>query len=182
MQIYFILDRSGSMQTIWGDALGSFNAYVADQAQDNPDDTLTLILFDDQYEVVFEKQRLADIEELTAKKYTPRGSTALLDAIGKTISPVTEPSVVVIMTDGFENSSVEYGRTVIQDLIQDKEAKGWSFIYLGADQDSFNEATNLGITATVHNVANYTKSADGLLQASLDVSRTTNYARTQKTR
>lgn len=146
MDRVFILDRSGSMETCRDDTIGGFNAFLREQQADGG--TLTLILFDNEYQVLYERKPIGEVEPLTDRTFVPRGSTALLDAIGKTIKSTTSSSpTVVILTDGYENSSNEYTKAHIKDLVEQKTKDGWTFVYLGANQDAFAEAGQLGIGA-----------------------------------
>ena len=158
-EIAVILDRSGSMQSIAGDAIGGFNAFLAAQRREPGSDTtrLTLVLFDDQYEVPIKSVPLADVPDLTESTFLPRGSTALLDAIGRTLSKMThsfaarpddkKPGniILAILTDGHENSSREYTQKHIADLITEKRAQAWEFIFLAANQDAIATAATLRI-------------------------------------
>lgn len=153
-EIIFILDRSGSMETIKKDAIGGFNAYVEDQKKQEGEAKMTLILFDNLYEVVYKGKDIKEVEPLNESTYIPRGSTALLDAIGKTLNEgVTDPNadkhLVVIMTDGEENSSREYTNEAIKKATEDLIAtQKWQFIYLGANQDAFSVASRIGINTS----------------------------------
>ena len=140
----FILDRSGSMETCRDDTIGGFNAFVREQREFGG--TLTLVLFDHEYQVVYKNKPMSEVEPLTTDTFVPRGSTALLDAIGRTIKEMacTKPTVV-ILTDGHENCSREYTKAHIKDLVSQCTKDGWTFVYLGANQDAFAEAGSLGI-------------------------------------
>lgn len=145
MDRVFILDRSGSMETCWTDTIGGFNSFLADQKATGG--TLTLIQFDHEYLESYKRKAIDDVEPLTTETYKPRGSTALLDAIGQTIKNwdgTASPSIV-ILTDGQENSSHTFTKAHIKDLIEQKTKEGWTFAYLGANQDAFAEAGSLGI-------------------------------------
>ena len=145
MDRVFILDRSGSMETCRDDTIGGFNAFLREQQAGGG--TLTLVLFDHEYQVVYGNKPITDCPPLTAQTFVPRGSTALLDAIGRAIKAVpagTQPTVV-ILTDGQENASQQYTKAHIKDLIEEKTKAGWTFVYLGANQDAFAEAGTLGI-------------------------------------
>lgn len=146
MDRIFILDRSGSMDVCLDDTIGGFNAFVRDQVASGG--TLSLVLFDHEYTPVYIRRSIGDVEPLTRDTYKPRGSTALLDAIGKTIKEnqnLNTPTIV-ILTDGHENSSREYTKAHIKDLIEERQRAGWTFVYLGANQDAFAEAGSIGIT------------------------------------
>jgi hypothetical protein len=142
----FILDRSGSMETCLDDTIGGFNAFLRDQKALGG--TLTLVLFDHEYSLSYDKKAIEDVEPMTRETYVPRGSTALLDAIGKTIKVITgdRTPIVAILTDGLENASHTFTKVHIKDLIEQKTKEGWAFLYLGANQDAFSEAGALGIS------------------------------------
>lgn len=145
MDRVFILDRSGSMESCWDDTIGGFNAFVNEQKADGG--TLSLIQFDHEYLECYHAKPIDDVEPLTRETFKPRGSTALLDAIGKTIKNFKSNTIptVIILTDGQENSSYQYTKPHIKDLIEERTKDGWTFVYLGANQDAFAEAGALGI-------------------------------------
>lgn len=138
----FLLDRSGSMESCWDDTIGGYNAFVKEQAQFGG--TMTLVQFDHEYTAVHNQT-----EPLTRETYKPRGSTALYDAIGRTIKAWTspDPPTVIILTDGIDNASKNYTKAHVKDLIDMKTKEGWQFVYLGANQDAFEEAGAMGIGA-----------------------------------
>ena len=140
--ITFLLDCSGSMESCWDDVLGGFNAFVKDQ---DPTRTLTLIQFDHEYSVTYENLNMPDVPPLTRETYKPRGSTALLDAVGKCRKMCTVPGIIVIFTDGLENASKTYTKAHIKDLVEHRQKMGWTFVYMGANQDAFAEAGSMGI-------------------------------------
>ncbi len=160
--IIFILDRSGSMSGIESDTIGGFNSFIQKHKK-NKKAKVTTVLFDDQYEVLYERKDIADVKKLTSKEYYVRGCTALMDAIGKTINSLSKKIkdnkvLFVITTDGLENASREYTKDKISKLI--KKHSNWEFIYIGANIDSYAEASSIGIKAT--NTANYSKSRRGV--------------------
>lgn len=150
--LIFLLDRSGSMETCRDDTIGGFNAFVSDQK--TLGGKLTLVQFDHEIKNVYEDTPLGDVAPLTIETFQPRGSTALMDAIGRTIKAHDSKTgvVFIIQTDGEENSSHTYTKAHIKDLIEQKTKDGWTFMYLGANQDAFAEAGSMGIapTATLH--------------------------------
>ena len=150
--LIFLLDRSGSMETCRVDTIGGFNAFVSDQK--TLGGKLTLVQFDHEIKNVYEDTPLGDVAPLTTETFQPRGSTALMDAIGRTIKAHESKTgvVFIIQTDGGENSSHKYTKAHIKDLIEQKTKDGWTFMYLGANQDAFAEAGSMGIapTATLH--------------------------------
>src|SRR5690606_9280578 len=126
-----------------------FNAFLADQQKIETPAVLSLYQFDDHYEPNYEKAALSEAKPLNTETYVPRGSTALLDAIGRTINAVEArkpaKAVIVIITDGHENASREFSATKIKAMIDEKTAAGWSFVYLGANQDAITVASQYGI-------------------------------------
>lgn len=147
--IHVILDKSGSMQSVLTDTIGGFNAWLAKQKGAAGDQRLTLTLFDTAVAALYEDAPIEQVLPLTTATYVPGGRTALLDAIGKTvagISPKARKVLVVIMTDGHENSSREHTRAAIANLIAEKEKAGWTFAYIGATLTGFAEAGALGIS------------------------------------
>lgn len=143
--IYCVIDRSGSMDSCRSDTIGGFNVFLAEQ---DPETTININLFDHEYNELYSGS-VKDAQKLTLETFVPRGNTALFDAIGKTIKKVdgTEgPPIIVILTDGEENSSREYTQTHIKDLIEEKTKQGWSFVFLGANQDAIMAAKNFGMS------------------------------------
>ena len=160
IDIIFLMDRSGSMYGSEKDTIGGFNSFIENQKRDEANAKVTTVLFDHGYEVLYKRKNLYDVEKLTTNEYYVRGSTALLDAIGKTINTldkeIDNKVLFVIMTDGMENASREFSKEQIRNLIS---SHNWEFIYIGADIDSYTEAGNIGIRRT--HVANYRKSREG---------------------
>jgi Mg-chelatase subunit ChlD len=163
--ITLVVDRSGSMGSIRDDAEGGVNAFIADQAKEPTQALLTLVQFDTEYEFVHNG---LPIEQVPKYELNPRGSTALLDAVGRAISETGQrlarmpeadrPGLVifVVMTDGHENSSKEFTKAQIKELIERQQNQyQWHFTFLGANQDAFAEAGGMGIHAA--GVANYSK-------------------------
>lgn len=158
--ISVVLDRSGSMQSVLHDTIGGFNSFLNEQKKVAGTGTLTLVQFDNVYEIVNDFVDLKQVEPLTEKTFQPRGSTALLDAIGRTINETgkklsefaeqdrPEKVVIVILTDGEENASRECNHHQINDLItHQRDAYKWEFVFLGANQDAISTASQMGISA-----------------------------------
>jgi hypothetical protein len=151
--ITMILDRSGSMGHIQEQVIRSFNGFLHEQKAVQGKALISLFQFDDQYEVNYQGVDMQDANELNAQTYQPRGMTALNDAIGRTIVSMkkrlkeTKANVVVVITtDGLENASKEFTRTQIREMIQECEEKlGWKFMYLAADDASFEEYEGIGM-------------------------------------
>ena len=146
VQIVCILDRSGSMSNLAPEVIGSFNEFVKDQQKLQGEAELTLVLFDDKYEIVYSNLSIQNVPELTKEIYYARGMTALYDAVGRTISNFEGKDVMVlIQTDGYENGSHEYNQYQLKELIKAKEAEGWDFIFLGANIDVKVEGDKMGL-------------------------------------
>ena len=160
MDIVFLLDRSGSMGGMEDDTIGGYNSYLKEQKSNNV--KVTTVLFDDKYEVLHQREDIKNVHELTRKEYFVRGCTALLDAVGKTITYMDREKakkvIFIITTDGLENASKEYKKEQIKKLIE--KHQDWEFMYIGADIDSYSEGESLGIKKT--NIANYSKSREGV--------------------
>lgn len=172
--IFFLLDRSGSMDMSRTDTIGGFNVFVKDQCDMNPETLMTLWQFDHEILKSYTNVPLRDIQPLDMSTFQPRGATHLLDTIGEALdagSPIGEPPVVVIFTDGDENGSTKYTRSQIKEKIQQKTGEGWTFIYLGANQDAFAEAGGIGIAgATTYNF-NQDRTPDAFRTLSATVSQ-----------
>ncbi len=173
--LYFLLDRSGSMQSIKTDTEGGFAAFVEEQRRAVGECRVTLAQFDDQYEIVFADTPVADVGRLDLQ---PRGSTALLDAMGRLITEAgaalaalpedQRPGsvVVAIMTDGLENASREWTHPAVKALVeQQTTAYQWQFLYMGADQDAIDVGTGLGVGAA-HTVSYTRGNVDKVMAAS----------------
>lgn len=145
----FLLDRSGSMETCRDDTIEGFNAFVDAQKADGG--TLTLLLFDHEVNVLYENKAIGDVEPLTHDTFVPRGGTALYDALGHVLKmDLPRDTVCIVLTDGDENSSKTYTGAHVKDLIESKQTnEGWSFVYLGANQNTIMNAQRLGIRTSV---------------------------------
>lgn len=159
-EIAFVLDRSGSMESMVDAAIAGFNNLLHQQQQEPGGANFTLVLFDDLYEVPIQSLPIAEVIELDRNSYVPRGSTALLDALGRTIDELgeklantPEPArpaqvIVAVLTDGMENASVKYGWNDISQRIRHQtETYQWKFLFLGANQDAIATAGRMNIQA-----------------------------------
>jgi uncharacterized protein YegL len=179
-EIVFILDRSGSMASIKKDIEGGLRTLVADNKKLDKPANFTLVQFDTEYEEVIKAKDIKLVNENEIQLH-PRGGTALLDSIGKTINGLGErlrnlpekdrPNKVVIgiLTDGAENSSKEFSRAQIKEMINRQEKDyNWEFIYLGANQDSFTEGNSFGIDLS--KIMNYSTDSKSITSAFTSVS------------
>lgn len=173
--ITFVLDASGSMNPIKDDTIGGFNHFLEEQKRQPGTAHMALYQFSTTYSIVFDGP-LQETESLSSEQYTPSGGTALLDCLGDAISrtgnilsrmeEAERPSnvVFVILTDGYENSSKEYTRQRVADMIQHQtDVYSWDFIFLGANMDSVSEAGQLNIDG--YAVANFAATMDGVKEA-----------------
>lgn len=168
--ITLVVDRSGSMESIREDAEGGVNAFIRSQAGLPGEACITLVQFDTEYQFL---ARGVPAGKMKPYKLVPRGATALLDAVGRAINETGErlsklpetdrPGLVVfvVMTDGQENSSKEFTKPQIKQMIEEQSSKyQWQFTFLGADQDAFAEAESMGMGAA--GAAAFSKSKVGL--------------------
>ena len=159
-ELVFILDRSGSMAGLESDTIGGFNAMLAKQKLEPGECLVSTVLFDNEAEVIHDRNPLEHVPELTGKEYFVRGCTALLDAVGGAIHHIgnvhkyarpedrPERTLFVITTDGMENASRRYHYDKVRAMIEhEKEKYGWEFIFLGANIDAAREAARFGISA-----------------------------------
>lgn len=157
-QLVFILDRSGSMAGLESDTIGGFNSMLEKQKKEDGECIITTVLFDHEVELLHDRIDIRAVRPMSEKEYMVRGSTALLDAIGKTIHKIgnaekntaeeyrADKVMVVIITDGEENSSRFYSLKEVKHMIErQKEHYGWEFIFLGANIDAVETATRFGI-------------------------------------
>ena len=157
-EMVFILDRSGSMSQLEADTIGGYNSLLAKQKKESGEAVVTTVLFDDKYELIHDHADINKVNLLTEREYFARGCTALLDAVGKTInhvgnrhkyapdSEIPSKTMVVIITDGYENASREFSQPQIKSMIEhQKEKYNWEFLFLGANIDAVSTASNYGI-------------------------------------
>lgn len=159
VELVFILDRSGSMGGLESDTIGGYNSMLSKQKKEKTGKvSVTTVLFDDQYELLYNQVPIEKVSPMTEEEYYVRGSTALLDAIGKTVMQVKanqdkkeikDKVLFVIITDGMENASREYRVEQIKKLIEErKEKDNWEFLFLGANIDAIGAAKDLGIDSS----------------------------------
>lgn len=190
-ELAFILDRSGSMEAIRIAAIDGFNSYLREQKAAPGDTRLSLVLFDTTIETHLDSIPIAEAVTLTPETYVPRGSTALLDAIGTTVDhlgkrfaalpPADRPEHVsiAILTDGEENSSSHYTWADVAKRIQHQTEKySWEFLFLGAGEDAIATAARMNIHAA--NASHYQADATGQGAAMASFSRKSLATRAKK--
>lgn len=172
-ELIFILDRSGSMGGLESDTIGGYNAMLKKQMEAEGSAYITTVLFDDEYELLHDRINLKGVKPITEKEYFVRGTTALLDAFGKSIQKIVnvqrntsddekaEKVLFVITTDGLENASREYSYTKVRAMIEKQKSRyGWEFIFLGANIDAVSEAEKFGIDSS--RAAQFHNDKDGI--------------------
>ncbi len=185
-KVWFLLDRSGSMEVVQDDVITGFNRFVSDLNSQPGDCWMTLVLFDDYrpFDVVFSAEPIKNIPRLGSDEYRPRGGTPFYDALGLLIrsadsritdrSAMGEPDedqLVIILTDGLENASLLFSQSEILDLVQDRQGQGWTLAFLGANQDAYVEGAKIGLAGG--NVQNFSTSGQSIALAYSSVSRAT---------
>jgi uncharacterized protein YegL len=159
-ELVFILDKSGSMGGLETDTIGGYNSMLEKQKAVEGECHITTVLFDNTYELLHDRIDINAVSAITEKEYYVGGSTALLDAIGKTIHKIgnaqkhttddyrAEKVMFVIITDGEENSSRRYSVEKVREQIERQKTKyGWEFVFLGANIDAVETAGRFGIDA-----------------------------------
>lgn len=157
-ELVFILDRSGSMSGLESDTIGGFNAMIQKQKKEDGEAYVSTILFDNVSEVLHDRVLLKDIPKMTAKDYTVRGCTALIDAIGGAIKHIRNihkyarpedipaHTMFIITTDGQENASHRFSSDEVKKMIEHQKADyGWEFLFIGANIDAVETAARFGI-------------------------------------
>ena len=171
-ELVFILDRSGAMSGLEADTIGGFNSLLEKQKKEEGEAFVSVVLFDDKMEVLYDRAPIAKVEPMNDKQYFVRGCTALLDAVGGAIhhignvhkysrpEDVPEKTLFIITTDGMENSSHRYTYERVKQLVEREQKEyGWEFLFLGANIDAISEAARFGIDR--RRAANYEHDACG---------------------
>ncbi|MBO4360630.1 MAG: VWA domain-containing protein [Eubacteriaceae bacterium] len=187
-ELVFILDRSGSMSGLESDTIGGFNAMIEKQKAEEGTALVTTVLFDNEYELLHDRIGLERISPMSSKEYWVRGSTALIDAIGRSVEHISnihkyirqedvpEKTVFVITTDGMENASHSYSASQVRSMIEDKKKEGWEFLFLGANIDAVQTAKHFGISEA--NAVNYMPDGQGTMNLYASVSKAVSSVRT----
>ena len=170
-ELVFILDRSGSMSGLESDTVGGFNSLIEKQRRQDSECYVSTVLFNNVSTVLHDRVRLAEIAKMTEEDYTPRGATALIDAIGEAIrhiknihryirpEDVPEHTMFVITTDGMENSSHIYSSSEVKKMIEQQKEQGWEFLFIGANIDAVETAEHIGIRSD--RAVNYHADSEG---------------------
>lgn len=158
--IWFLLDRSGSMGSLYQDVVLGLQEFIREQRLADPNARLTLVQFDseDPHEVILDGTCLAEVdEERATRRFDPRAATPLYDAIAALIgradkhvenegASAAADQLVVIFTDGLENASTDCTRAKAFELIKERREAGWTFAFLGANQDAFAASEAIGMS------------------------------------
>lgn len=180
MKIYnlIVLDESGSMSSIYNQALSGINEVINGIRQNQekyPEQKhfVSIVTFEGEGMSGVKTRRdcvpVGEVTDLTKKDYRPGGCTPLYDAMGKAISEldrkveVGDGVLVTIITDGMENSSQEYSGRAVKNLVAMQRKKGWTFAYIGANQDAVEVARDLNI----QNAMNYDATPEGMVCMSM---------------
>jgi len=169
MDLVLILDKSGSMYGLEKDTIGGFNSMLDKQRESNLPVKVTAIMFNNAVSTIYERTDLKKVKNITGKDYIPQGTTALLDAVGNTLSQMkTMPGIdargnkvlVVITTDGKENASKEWTYPKVKKLISELQEKNFEFVFLGANIDAAQTAQTIGIKKA--NAVKYKNTSSGV--------------------
>lgn len=157
-ELVFLLDKSGSMAGLESDTIGGYNALLAKQGAIEEPCLITTVLFDNRYQLLHDRIDIRAVSPLTDEDYQVGGTTALLDAMGRTMDKLiriqkktrddyrADQVIFAIITDGLENSSRNYSPARIKAMVEkQQEAYGWEFIFLGANMDTIVTAGAFGI-------------------------------------
>ena len=187
-ELVFILDRSGSMSGLEADTIGGFNSLLEKQKKEEGEALVSVVLFDDCTEVLYDRVDIRKIEPMNDRQYYVRGCTALLDAVGGAIhhignvhkyareEDVPEKTLFIITTDGMENASRRYSYDMVRKMVErQKERYHWEFIFLGANIDAISVAGRFGINA--NRAVNYEHDSMGVKVQYEALSRTVSCAR-----
>lgn len=153
-EIIAVIDASGSMEGLTGDTIGGFNRFLTDQRAAPGEAKVTVVLFNEKHHALYAGVDLKTAAPLSRETYKAGGGTALLDALGATIDGEgrrikdqawADSVIVCVITDGEENSSREYSREKVKEMVKHADGHKWTFTFLGANIDAFAAATSIGI-------------------------------------
>ena len=171
-EIVFIIDRSGSMSGLEADTIGGFNGLLEKQKKEDGKAWVSVLLFDDRTEVLYDRMDIEKVEPMNDSQYYVRGCTALLDAVGGAIhhiknvhkyareEDVPEKTLFIITTDGMENASTKYSYDRVRQMVEyERKEHHWEFLFLGANIDAVQVAGRFGIKA--NRAVNYENDSAG---------------------
>ena len=168
-EVVFILDRSGSMHNLEEDTIGGYNSFLQKQKQEKGTCLISTTLFSSMSEEIITHQEISTVREMTKGDYQAAGCTALLDALGDSITEMDSyleekegkrNIIYVIITDGKENSSRRYDSKTIRKMISQRQDEGWQFIFLASNINAEEEASSIGIRK--ENSVNYRNDKEGI--------------------
>lgn len=188
-KIVFLADRSASIITILDSIIRGYNGFISKQKELNVGECdVSLYQFNDSYRAVYENVKLKDIVEISKSDYVPCGGTALYDSLGKCIDNLgvnlsvldeddrPENVLVIVMTDGEENSSVVFSSEDIKEKIKHQtEVYNWQFSYIGANQDAWVSGGKMGFSSG--STMTYSADINGVCSAFNVLSSATTYYR-----
>lgn len=150
VELVAIVDRSGSMSGLREETVGGLNTFLKEQQELPGHANLTVVMYDDKYEVPLKSVALKDVAPFTLEDFVPRGMTATYDAVGKAISELEElnpeKAIIMIVTDGGENASKEYSQPAVAAKVKAAEDRGWEVVFLAQNLDAQVASTALGMT------------------------------------
>ena len=181
-EIVCIIDRSDSMNDIKSEAIAGFNSFIKAQKEFQGETTLSLILFNQEYQSVYERRDINEVPLLDDTTYLPKGATAILDAIGISVDRLgeklyqapedkrPEKVIVAILTDGLENASGEYTYEQVADKVREQQAMyNWEFVLLAANQDAVVTGDKIGIKR--EDAVNFKATSQGITTAFEDMNK-----------
>ncbi len=149
VELFVIADRSGSMTSTVIEAVGGFNNFIKEQKALPGEAFLSLVLYDDKYDLYHDHLPIADVPVLTVEQYAPMGYTATYDAVGRSLAKLEElnpeKAIVMIITDGGENASREYTKEMVAAKVKAAEDRGWEIVFLAQNMDAQAAGSSLGI-------------------------------------
>lgn len=173
MNVYILLDRSGSMSTMWKEAIGSINGYIEKLSAK---DKVHLAVFDSISHDVIRDCKVSEWKKISDEEVSPRGGTPLYDSCGKVMSLAEEAdarkTMLIVMTDGFENASHEYSQAAIKAKVSTWETdKKWEVVFLGANFDAVETVSNsigvVGSKTLNYGAGNFARGMDVLATATM---------------
>ncbi len=181
MELVMILDESGSMYGMEKDVIGGYNRLLEENKNGEYEVYVTTVTFSNNYRIVVDREKIADVKPLGANDYRPDGCTALLDTVGDIVGHIStihrylpedakvDKTVVAITTDGEENSSHRYTYQEISKLLKTKQKEGWEVLFLAANIDAEAAARKYGIDA--EKSVNYSNTPDGYMRMMKGISK-----------